>query len=58
MNFVTDTHALVWWCTGSPKLSITLIERKQNREGLFKKKQIKRFSQFQYLIYIHRIDEL
>ena len=21
MNFVTDTHALVWWFTGSPKLS-------------------------------------
>ena len=26
MNFVTDTHALVWWFTGSSKLSVKAEE--------------------------------
>ncbi len=35
----------------------TLMERKQNREGLLLK-QTKRFLQFLYYIYINRNDEL
>jgi len=26
MNFVTDTHALLWWFTSSPKISQTASE--------------------------------
>ena len=26
MNFVTDTHALIWWFTDSPRLSLTAVE--------------------------------
>lgn len=35
MNFVTDTHALIWWFTDSPKLSIRaseIFERCENGE--------------------------
>jgi PIN domain nuclease of toxin-antitoxin system len=26
MNFVTDTHALIWWCTDSPRISPRVVE--------------------------------
>jgi PIN domain nuclease of toxin-antitoxin system len=26
MNFVTDTHALIWWFTNSPRISLKASE--------------------------------
>ena len=32
MNFITDTHALLWWFTGSPKISPKASEVFENCE--------------------------
>lgn len=33
MNFVTDTHALLWWFTESPKMGATASEAFEKCEG-------------------------
>ena len=37
MNFVTDTHALIWWFTDSPKISLkasAIFEKCENGENV------------------------
>src|SRR4030042_4537461 len=40
MNFVTDTHALLWWFIDSPKISPKASEIFQKGLSIFEKKRV------------------